>query len=47
MPSWLVEIPVTLRTFENYSDRDIAHANQHHRELIDAFVAKDPHWAQK
>jgi len=47
MLSWLVATQVTLRTFENYSDRNIPHANHHHRELIDAFVAKDPHRAQK
>jgi DNA-binding GntR family transcriptional regulator len=47
MLSWLVEIPVTLQTFEKYSDRDIARSNHHHRELIDAFNARDPHWAQK
>jgi DNA-binding GntR family transcriptional regulator len=47
MLSWLVDIPITLRTFEKYSDRDIARSNHHHRELIDAFRSQDPHWAQK
>lgn len=47
MLSWLVDIPITLQTFEKYSDRDIARSNHHHRELIDAFKARDPHWAQK
>lgn len=47
MLSWLVEIPVTLQTFEKYSDRDIERSNHHHRELIDAFRSRDPHWAQK
>ena len=47
MLSWLVDIPITLRTFEKYSDRDIARSNHHHRELIDAFKSQDPHWAQK
>ena len=45
--SWLVEIPVTMQTFEKYSDRDIERSNHHHRELIDAFRYRDPHWAQK
>ena len=45
--SWLVEIPVTLQTFEKYSDRDIERSNHHHRELIDASRSRDPHWAQK
>ncbi len=47
MLSWLVEIPVTLQTFEKYSDRDIERSNHHHRELIDAFRSRDPHWAQQ
>ena len=47
MLSWLVQIPMTLRTFERYSDRNIARSNGHHREMIDAFIAGDPVWAQK
>ncbi len=47
MLSWLVGIPVTLQTFEKYSDRDIERSNHHHRESIDAFRSRDPHWAQK
>jgi DNA-binding GntR family transcriptional regulator len=47
MLSLLVDIPITLQTFEKYSDRDIARSNHHHRELIDAFKTQDPHWAQK
>ena len=43
MLSWLVEVPVTLQTFEKYSDRDIERSNHHHRELIDAFRSRDPH----
>ena len=47
MLSWLVEVPITLRTFDKYSHRDIDRSNHHHRELIDAFIARDPTWAQK
>ncbi|MFT4561522.1 MAG: DNA-binding GntR family transcriptional regulator [Gammaproteobacteria bacterium] len=45
--AWVVEVPVILCTFEKYSDNDIERANHHHRELIDALQAGDPHWAQK
>ncbi len=44
--AWLVEIPIILRTFERYSERDIVRSNQHHREMIDAFRARDARWAQ-
>ncbi len=47
MLSWLVEIPLTLQTFEKYSNRDIERSNHHHRELIDAFLSRDPRWAQQ
>ena len=47
MLAWLVEIPITIQTFEIYSDNDIARANHMHRELVDALKAQDPHWAQK
>jgi len=47
MLSWLVEIPMTLQTFEKYSDRGFERSNHHHRELIDTFKSRDLHWAQK
>jgi DNA-binding GntR family transcriptional regulator len=45
--SWLVETPLILRAFEHYTVDDIAHSNQHHREMIDALRAHNPIWAQK
>lgn len=44
--SWLVEIPLILRTFERYAPKDLERSNTHHRELIDAFSCKDPRWAR-
>lgn len=44
--SWLVEIPLILKTFERYSALDIERSNHHHREMIDAFKSRDPRWAQ-
>jgi len=46
MLSWLVEIPMILKTLEMYDDADIARSNYQHRELIDALKAKDGPWAQ-
>lgn len=43
---WLVEIPIILRTFERYTERDVERSNHHHREMIDAFRLRDSHWAQ-
>lgn len=45
--SWLVETPLILHVFDRYGPDDIAHSNQHHREMIDALRAKNPIWAQK
>lgn len=44
--SWLVQTPIVLKTFERYSPRDLESSNHHHREIIDAFRARDPHWAR-
>jgi len=44
--SWLVEIPIILRTFERYTERDLLRSNHHHREMIDAFRTRDERWAQ-
>lgn len=46
MLSWLVEIPMILKTLEMYDDADVARSNYQHRELIDALKAKDGPWAQ-
>ncbi|MFQ5660006.1 MAG: GntR family transcriptional regulator [Gammaproteobacteria bacterium] len=46
MLNWLVEIPLLLRTIDRYSDADVERSNHHHRELIEAFKARDGRWAQ-
>ena len=46
MLSWLVEIPMILKTLEMYDDNDVVRSNYQHRELIDALKAKDGPWAQ-
>jgi DNA-binding GntR family transcriptional regulator len=46
MLSWLVEIPMILKTLEMYDDNDLVRSNYQHRELIDALRAKDGPWAQ-
>lgn len=46
MLAWLVEIPIILKTFERYSVQDIERSNLHHREMIEAFKARDARWAQ-
>ncbi len=44
--SWLVEIPMLLKTIDRYEDKDVERSNHHHRELIEAFKAHDPDWAK-
>ena len=44
--SWLVEIPMILKTLEMYDDTDVARSNYQHRELIDALKSRDGLWAQ-
>lgn len=44
--SWLIEVPVILRTIDRYSAEDIQRSNHHHRELIAAFRSKDGQWAR-
>ncbi len=46
MLSWLIEIPLILRTMDRYSDEDVERSNHHHRELIQAFRAHDGGWAR-
>jgi len=41
----VVEAPLTVRTFERYHDAQLQRSMRHHRELIDAFSARDPDWA--
>lgn len=42
----VVEILVVLRTFSQYTPRELARSIGHHWELIDAFKAKDADWAE-
>jgi DNA-binding GntR family transcriptional regulator len=44
---WLVEMPIVLRTFERYDPTAHERSNAHHREIVAAFRARDPRWAQK
>ncbi len=46
MLAWLVQVPIILRTFERYAEQDLERSNHHHRELIEAFKARDARWAQ-
>ena len=46
MLSWLVEIPMILKTLEMFDEEDLERSNYHHRELISALKAKDGQWAQ-
>jgi len=42
----LVEIPMLLKTIDRYSNKDVERSNNHHRELIEAFKARDGDWAR-
>ncbi len=44
--SWLVEMPMLLKTYEKFDDEEVSRSNNHHRELIAAFSAHDPQWAR-
>lgn len=41
-----IEMPIVQQTFRRYSPRQLARSFGHHRELIDAFVARDSAWAK-
>ncbi len=41
----LVDTPLIMRTFSDYGEADLHRSMAHHRELIDAFAAKDADWA--
>ena len=43
--STLVDTPLIMRTFADYDATDLQRSMAHHRELIDAFAAKDADWA--
>lgn len=42
----VVQAPLTVRTFERYDNEQLQRSMRHHRELIDAFGARDPDWAR-
>jgi DNA-binding GntR family transcriptional regulator len=42
----LVVLPVILQAVHNYAPLGYARSNGHHRELLDAFRAADPDWAE-
>lgn len=44
--SQVIEAPLVLRTLARYSPAERARSMAHHRELIEAFRARDSQWAQ-
>lgn len=42
----VVHVPLMLRTFHRYRDHALARSMGHHRELVAAFTAADPGWAE-
>ncbi|MDO8309259.1 MAG: GntR family transcriptional regulator [Actinomycetota bacterium] len=42
----LVVLPVILQAVHNYAPMGYTRSNNNHRELLDAFRAKDPDWAE-
>ena len=42
----LVVLPVILQAVHNYAPKGYNRSNNHHRELLDAFRANDPDWAE-
>jgi DNA-binding GntR family transcriptional regulator len=41
----VIQIPLTMRTFNRYSDEDLARSMAHHREIVAAFEVRDSRWA--
>ncbi|WP_062310863.1 GntR family transcriptional regulator [Polynucleobacter sinensis] len=41
-----IEAPIIHKTFRSYSERELQRSLQHHRELIDALMARDGSWAR-
>jgi DNA-binding GntR family transcriptional regulator len=41
-----IEIPIVQQTFRRYSEKELRRSFSHHRELIDAFLARDSFWAK-
>jgi DNA-binding GntR family transcriptional regulator len=46
MAALVIEVPLALRTLSHYSDQELTRSMRHHRELIAAFEASDPEWAE-
>lgn len=44
--SSVIQVPVTFRTFSQYSDVALERSMHHHREIVDALDARDPGWAK-
>ncbi len=44
--SWIIEVPIMLRTFAYYSDEDLHRSMAHHREIIAALSTGDRQWAE-
>ncbi len=45
MAGLVVQVPLVLRTLASYSIEDRRRSMAHHRELIEAFIARDAEWA--
>ncbi len=41
-----IEMPIVQQTFRRYTPMQMQRSFHHHRELIDAFAARDPDWAR-
>ena len=42
----VVVLPLILQALHQYAPLGYSRSNQHHRELLDAFTARDPDWAE-
>jgi len=42
----VIQLPLVLQTFHRYSREDLLHSMAHHREIVHAFAARDPVWAE-
>lgn len=42
----VISIPLVLRTFNRYDPAEVIRSMSHHRELVAAFEARDPVWAE-
>ena len=45
MATLVVEVPLILRTLARFSQGELGRSLHHHRELIEAFEARDADWA--